>query len=74
MKRSRKAELNKEIIGAKLKQVQQHIHDCSSSYQKRNHPDEPRSGEAILGELDGVVDIIGHYLSQLYDADDRSKI
>ena len=66
--------LNKKILSDKLNQFQQHIYYCSSSYKKRNHPDEPRSGEAILGELDGVVDIIGHYLSQLYDADDRSKI
>ena len=72
-KRSRKAELNKEILSAKLKQVQQHIHDWPSLYLKRNHPDELISGEAILGELDGVVDIIGYYLSQVYDANDRSK-
>ena len=59
------AELNKETLGAKLKQVQQHIHDWPSLYQRRNHTDEPISGESILGQLDGIVDIIGYYLSQL---------
>ena len=38
MKRNRKAELNKDIISAKLKQVQQHIHDWPSSYKKRTIP------------------------------------
>ena len=73
MKPSRKGESNKEILSAKLKQIQQHIHDWPSLNKKRNHPDELRSGEAILGELDGVVNIIGYYLSQLYDANDCSK-
>ena len=73
VKRSRKSELNKEILRANWKQVQQHIHDWPSLYQKRNHTDKLISGEAILGELDGAVNIIGYYLSQLYDANDSSK-
>ena len=73
MKRSRKGESNKEILSAKLKQIQQHIHDWPSMNKKRNHPNELRSGEDILGELDGVVNIIGYYLSQMYDANDRKK-
>ena len=66
-------ELNKEILGAKLNQVQQHIHDWLGSYQKRNHTDEPISREAILGELYGVVGIIGYYLSHLHNANNRNK-
>ena len=66
------AELNKENLGAKLKQVQQHIHDWPSSYQKRNHNDEPIAGESILGQLDVVVDIIGYYLSQLQYGNDHN--
>ena len=74
MKRSgKKEELNKENLGAKLNQVQQHIHDWLVSYQRRNHADEPRSGGAILGELYGVVGIIGYYLSHLHDANNRTK-
>ena len=69
----KKAELNKEIIGAKLKQVQQHIHDWPNPYQRRSHTDKPRAGEEILGKLDGVVDIIGYYLSQMNDDEDRKK-
>ena len=64
---------NKAEPNIKLKQVKQHIHDWPSSYQRRNHPYEPRPGEAIIGELDGVVDIIGYYLSQLHDTDNRKK-
>ena len=74
VKRSgKKVEPNKYILGAKSKQVQQHNHDWPSLYQGWNHPDEPIVEEAILGELDGVVDIIVYYLSQLHDADDRKK-
>ena len=74
MKRSgKKEELNKEIIGAKLNQVQHHIHDWLVSYQRRNHADEPISGETILGELYGVVGIIGYYLSHLHNANNRNK-
>ena len=65
MKRSRKAELNKEIIGAKLKQVQQHIHDWSSFYQRRNHTNDPVAGKVILGKLYGVFGIIGYCFSQI---------
>ena len=74
VKRSgKKAELNKEIIAAKIKYVCEHIPDCPSSYQRRNDPDEPRAGEAILSELDGVVDTLGHHLSRLHDADGHKK-
>ena len=66
------AELNKENIGAKLKQVQQHIHDWPSLYQRKNHTDEPIAVEYILGQLDGIVDIIGYYLSQLPYANDHN--
>ena len=59
------AELNKEYLGAKFKQVQQYIHDWPSSYQRRNHTDEPISEESILRKLDGVVDLVYYYLSQL---------
>ena len=69
----KKAELNKVILGAKLKHVKQNIHDWPSSYQMRNHPDEPISGEAILGGLDGVADIIIYFLSHLHDYYDRNK-
>ena len=65
--------MNKGVLGAKLKQVQQHIHHWPSSYQRRDHTYEPRSVESILGELDGVVNIIGYYLIQLHDANDRNK-
>ena len=61
-----------EDLGAKLKQVQQHIHDWLSYYQRRNHTHEPRAGESILGKLDGVVDIIGYYLIQLKYANDHN--
>ena len=67
------AELNKDILGAKLKQVKKHIHDWPSSYQRRNHTDEPIAGESILGQLDGVADIIGYYLIQLQYANDHNK-
>ena len=66
------AELNKENIGAKLKQVQKNIHDFPSSYQRRKHSDKPRAGEYILGQLDGVVDTIGYYLSQLKYTNDHN--
>ena len=56
-----------------MKQVQQHIHDWTISYQRRNHTDEPIPGESILGELDGVVYIIDYYLSQLQDVNDHKK-
>ena len=69
----KKAELNKDIITAKIKYVREHIRDWTSSYQRRNKPDEPRAGEAILSELDGVVDILGHSLSQLHDANGHKK-
>ena len=74
VKQSRKnVELDKDVLGASLKQFQQHNHDWPSLQWRRNHPDEPKSGEAILGELYSVVDIIGHYLSQLHDSNDRNK-
>ena len=66
-------ELNEDILSAKLKQVQDHIHNWPSPYQRRNHPDEPRAGEAILGELDGVIYIIRYYLSQLHDVNNCNK-
>ena len=65
--------MNKEVLVAKLKQVQHHIHHWPSSYQRRDHTYEPRTVEYILGELDGVVDIIGYYLSHLHDANYRNK-
>ena len=74
LKRSgKKAELNKYILAAKIKYVREHTCDCPSSYQRRNDPDEPRAGEAILSALDGVVDIHGHHLSRLHDADYHNK-
>ena len=74
VKRSgKKAELNNEILAAKIKYVCAYICDWPNSYQSRNEPDEPRAGEAILSELDGVVDILGHNLSRLLDADGHNK-
>ena len=66
-------ELNKEVIGAKLEQVQQHIHYWPSFYQRRNHSDERRAGEDISDHLYDVVNIIGYYLSQLQYANDHNK-
>ena len=65
--------MNKEVLGAKLKQVQQHIHHWPSSYERREHNYEPIAVESIIGKLDGVVDIIGYYLSQLHDDNDCNK-
>ena len=74
VKRSGKnTELNKDILGTKLNQVQQHIHDWPSSYQRRKQPGEKRARESILGKLDGVVYIIGYYLSQLHGSNNRNK-
>ena len=66
-------EMNKEVLGAKLKQVQEHIHHWSSSYERRDHNYEPIAVESIIGKLDGVVDIIDCYLSQLHDYDNHNK-
>ena len=74
VKRSgKKAELNKEILAAKIKYVCRNICDWPSSNERRNELDEPISGEAILSELDGVVDTLGHHLSRLHDADGHKK-
>ena len=74
MKQSGKnVELNKEVLGAELKQVEQHIYYWSSSYQRRNHRDEPRVGEDILDNLYGVVNVTGYYLSHLQYSNDRNK-
>ena len=35
---------------------------------------DPRRGEAILGEMDGIVDIIGYYLKYLHDNYGRNKV
>ena len=69
----KKAELNKEILAAKIKYVRGHICNWPSSYERGNELDEPISGEAILSELDGVVDIFGHHLIRLHDADNYNK-
>ena len=66
-------ELNKYILAAKIKYVCQHIRDCTSSYTRGDSPIEPRSGEAILSELDGVVDILGYNLRRLHNADNHNK-
>ena len=68
-----KSELNKVILASKIKYVREHIRDWPSSYQRRNDQDEPRARETSLSELDGVVDILGHNLSWLHDADDQNK-
>ena len=68
------AGLNEDILDAKLNQVQQHIHDYLSSYQSRNHINNRRAGEVVLGELDVVDDIIGYYLSQTHDVDDCKEL
>ena len=74
VKRSRKkVELNKEILAAKIKYVREHIIDWLSSYQRRNNPDEPRAGEAILRELDSADNILGNHLGRLHDADEHNK-
>ena len=74
VKRSgKKADLNKEILAAKVKYVCEHIRDCPISYRRMNDPDEPRAGEAILSELDGVVDILGQNLSQMHNDYDHNK-
>ena len=69
----KKADLNKEILAAKIKYIRKHIRDWQKSYQRRNEPDEPRAGEAILSGLYGVVDILFRNLSQLQDADYHNK-
>ena len=69
----KKAELNKDILAAKIKHVCEHIRDGPCAYQRRKEPDKPRAGEAILSKLDGVVDILGHHFSRLHDADDHNK-
>ena len=69
----KKAELNKEILDAKVKYVREHIRDCPISYQRRNDPDEPRAGEAILSKLEGVVYILVHHLSPLHNDDYHNK-
>ena len=66
-------ELNEEIIDTKIKYDHEHIHNCSSSYQRRNNTDELRAREAILNKLDGVVDILGYHLRRLHNSDNHMK-
>ena len=42
------AELNKDILAAKIKCLRENIRDWQGSYQSRDDPDEPRAKEAIL--------------------------
>ena len=66
-------ELNEEIIDTKIKYDHEHIHNCPSSYQRRNNTDELRAREAILNKLDGVVDILGYHLRRLHNSDNHMK-